>query len=164
MAHHKYEDHEVLLSDRENAKRYPYEWQLPENLVYCDYLEHLLLHILICEKFLKKDVTGKFMRTFEDENTSTTDWLRIQGITVFIAPLLNDFYSGWTPKLEWMRKCLSLIENDKHVYLVLLKRFKTNCKYNFLYREEYLYSSFNEYYGYWSKQKNKKIFDEIKKL
>lgn len=34
--------------DRNIAQRYPFEWQKKENIVYCDYLEHLLLHVLIC--------------------------------------------------------------------------------------------------------------------
>ena len=50
--HHKYEDHAIMLSTKEYAMKNPYEWQLKENLVYCDFLEHLLLHILICEMSL----------------------------------------------------------------------------------------------------------------
>lgn len=49
IAHHKFEDHGIMLSDKSFAMKNPYEWQLPENIVYCDYLEHLYLHILICE-------------------------------------------------------------------------------------------------------------------
>ena len=49
LAHHKYEDRAIMLSNKEFAKNNPFEWQKAENIVYCDYLEHLLLHILICE-------------------------------------------------------------------------------------------------------------------
>ena len=49
FAHHKYEDHAILLSNKKFAMKNPYEWQFAENIVYCDYLEHLYLHILICE-------------------------------------------------------------------------------------------------------------------
>lgn len=41
FVHHKYEDQAIRLSHPEIAKNYPYEWQLPENLIYCDFLEHL---------------------------------------------------------------------------------------------------------------------------
>ena len=49
VAHHKAEDKMMLLSNKSFAERYPYEWQKKENIVYCDYLEHLLLHVLICK-------------------------------------------------------------------------------------------------------------------
>ena len=47
LAHHKYEDHAIMLSTKEFAMQNPFEWQLAKNIVYCDYLEHLFLHILI---------------------------------------------------------------------------------------------------------------------
>ena len=43
--HHKYEDHAIMLGNPEYAKKNPYEWQKKENLVYCNLLEHLLLHL-----------------------------------------------------------------------------------------------------------------------
>ena len=49
IAHHKFEDHAIMLSNPEYAMDNPFEWQLAKNIVYCDYLEHLFLHILICE-------------------------------------------------------------------------------------------------------------------
>ena len=49
FAHHKYEDHAISLADKNHAMFEPFEWQEAINIVYCDYLEHLLLHILICE-------------------------------------------------------------------------------------------------------------------
>ena len=49
IAHHKFEDHAIMLSEKNHAMKNPYEWQLARNIVYCDYLEHLFLHILICE-------------------------------------------------------------------------------------------------------------------
>ena len=32
IAHHKYEDHAVMLSTKRFAMNNPYEWQMPENL------------------------------------------------------------------------------------------------------------------------------------
>ena len=45
--HHKFEDHAIRLSKKDFAINHPFEWQLAKNLIYCDFLEHLLLHILI---------------------------------------------------------------------------------------------------------------------
>ena len=49
VAHHKFEDHAILLANKNFAMKNPFEWQLAKNIVYCDYLEHLFLHLLICE-------------------------------------------------------------------------------------------------------------------
>lgn len=47
FCHHKKEDICILLNVPFFAAGCPAEWQHPENLVYCDYLEHLLLHYMI---------------------------------------------------------------------------------------------------------------------
>ncbi len=49
IAHHKKEDTMIMLSTKAFAQICPFEWQKKENIVYCDYLEHLLLHVLICK-------------------------------------------------------------------------------------------------------------------
>jgi hypothetical protein len=48
IAHHKMEDRAIMIADKNQAQLYPFEYQRKENIVYCDYLEHLWLHILIC--------------------------------------------------------------------------------------------------------------------
>ena len=86
FTHHKYENQGIMLSEAKYAKNNPYEWQLAENLVYCNYLEHLLLHI----KIFKEDkldlrrgiITG------------------VGGVVNFLVPTLNDIYSGWEPKQD----------------------------------------------------------------
>ena len=147
LAHHKFEDRVSKLSDKDIARSYPFEWQAPENIVYCDYLEHLLLHILICESKL--------------ENPSEGEIVGVGGIIQYIIPELNDVYSGWKTAQKWRTVCHSKIINDKDVYLLLLKRFLTNC-YLYPYCDtKYLLSSCNAQYGLWEKENNRKIFDEI---
>ena len=68
-----------MLCEKVWAQKNPYEWQKKENLVYCDYLEHLLLHILIC-RFPAKDKNPK-------ENVG------IGGIVNYLIPKLNDVFS-----------------------------------------------------------------------
>ncbi len=150
LAHHKYEDHAIMLSTKEYAMRNPYEWQLAENIVYCDYLEHLFLHILICEN------------PAEDHNLFEA--VGVGGVINFIVPELNDVYSGFETKQPWRKTCHNLIKNDKDVYFALLKRFKNTCKNNPFYTDNCLFTSFNEKFGLWSREKNKKIFEEIKVL
>ena len=47
FVHHVKETEIDDLSVPECAREYPWEYQQPDNLCYCNYLEHLLLHILI---------------------------------------------------------------------------------------------------------------------
>ena len=147
FAHHKFEDHAIMLSHQEYAKHNPYKWQLAKNIVYCDYLEHLLLHILICE------YPAKNKNKYED--------VGIGGVVNFIVPTLNDFYSGWQSSLPWQENCLNVIKNDKDVYIALLRRFKKNCNQYSTYTEDCLHTSFNEENGSWSADKNNDLFKEI---
>jgi len=61
--HHIDEDKGGNLSNPCSARRQPFEWQKKERLVYCNLLEHLILHIKIAilrqkTKF-KKPLTSK---------------------------------------------------------------------------------------------------------
>lgn len=150
LAHHKFEDHAIKLSSPEYAKRNPFEWQSAENIVYCDYLEHLFLHILICE--------------FPADNHNLNESVGGGGIFEYLIPQLNDFYSGWKPNKEWEQNCYNLIKNDKAVYLALVKRFKEFYEDNPAFKIEFLLYSYNEQFGLWSKTLNQEIFEEIKKL
>ena len=150
FAHHKFEDRAIMLSNKNFAMRNPYEWQLAKNIVYCDYLEHLFLHILICEN------PSKDKNKFEA--------VGIGGVVNFIVPMLNDYYSGWNTKLTWLQTCLDRIAKDIDLYLLLLSRFKKNCSDYPTYTENCLYRSENSQYGTWDIEKNKNIFDKIKEI
>lgn len=145
FVHHKYEDQAIRLSHPEIAKNYPYEWQLPENLIYCDFLEHLFLHVLICEK-------------------SIDFRLGIGGLLVFMIPELNDWFSGFDKMEQWQKNCWNVIKNDEEVYLILLKRLKEHFQMKETDCIENLCVSFNESFGTWSKDNNKVIFEKIQAL
>lgn len=147
ITHHKFEDRAIMLSTKEFAMNNPFEWQLAENIIYCDYLEHLLLHILICE--------------CPSAEKNQFEVVGIGGVINFIVPELNDFYSGWATNQEWRKNCHNRIKDDKDVYILLLKRFKTNCCNYPFFTSECLLTSFNEKYGLWSKKQNSKLFEEI---
>ena len=109
IAHHKAEDKMIMLSTKAFAEKCPYDWQKKENIVYCDYLEHLLLHVLICkypspDRFPLADVG-------------------IGGVVNFIVPELNDLYSGWVTGQPWRLNCHKKVIDDKEVYLKILKIF-----------------------------------------
>lgn len=147
--HHIYEDHAIMLSDKNWAQKNPYEWQLPENLCYCDLLEHLLLHILICE--------------YPSSDKNLLEAVGIGGVLNFIVPELNDVYSGYESGLAWQRKCHSIIKENKDVYLELIKRAKKLEGYSG-YVEEHIYRSMGARYGTWSDRQNKKLYEELRKI
>ena len=144
--HHKYEDHAIMLGNPEYAKKNPYEWQMKENLVYCDLLEHLLLHQLICE--------------YPDDNKNKNEQVGIGGVVNFIVPELNDVYSGWVSKLPWQQNCHNAIIKDKDVYLQVLKRYK-DFHDNNPFIVKWLLKSYNKQFGLWSDEKNAELYEEI---
>lgn len=150
LAHHKFEDHAIMLSTREYAMNNPYEWQLAQNIVYCDYLEHLFLHILICE--------------YPAEDRNIFEAVGVGGVVNFIVPELNDLYSGWITNQAWRKACHNVVIDDKNVYLALLKRFKTSCKDYPFYTDDCLFTSYNEQFGLWSKEQNAELFQIIAEL
>ena len=150
VAHHKMEDTMVMLSTKAIAQMCPFEWQQKQNIVYCDYLEHLLLHVLICK--------------YPSDNKVDIANVGIGGVVNFIVPELNDLYSGWKTSQPWRENCHHRVINDKEVYLEIIKQFIEIESENADFNISILFSSFNEQYGIWSKQKNKDIYSEIIKL
>jgi hypothetical protein len=140
----------IMLSTKAFAEMCPYEWQKKENIVYCDYLEHLLLHVLICK--------------YPNPDKLPMADVGIGGVINFLVPELNDVYSGWVSKQAWRINCHRIIEKDKNVYLSILKMFIEYIKTEKNYNEDILHTSFNEEYGGWSRKKNKLLYYEIDDL
>ena len=140
LCHHTREDEAPMLCNPSFAKVYPFEYQEAKNLCYCDYLEHLFLHMLIFEKTI--NCAGRVLGN--------------GGITEFLVPELNDFYSGFKPKAAWQQKCIKRVIRNKAVYLKLLKRYRDTSKDNMFYM-----SSFNEKFGNWDLEKNRQLIEEI---
>lgn len=101
VCHHIKEYEVPKLSTKGTASYYPYEYQAPENLVYCDCLEHLLLHIMI---YKQSDYLG----------------VGLGGAVVFMIPQLNDLYSNYVFRQEYMTWLRYKIVANKAVYLKLI--------------------------------------------
>ena len=54
FCHHVKEDEGYLLNKPEPARQQPFLWQQPEYLVYCNILEHLILHLKIAQEKNKR--------------------------------------------------------------------------------------------------------------
>lgn len=151
LAHHKAEDKMIMLSNKNIAQKAPFEWQRKENIVYCDLLEHLLLHVKICEY-----PSPAALPVFD---------VGVGGVVNFIVPELNDLYSGWETKQDWRKNVHAKVINDKDVYIEILREFVEWAQEN---REDIkpgaLRTSFNEQYGLWSRLRNRALYHEIDKL
>ena len=129
FAHHKCEDRALKLGDIEWAHSQPYEYQLAENLVYCDWLEHLFLHILITEASLPYPSIP----------------VGINGIQYYFIPQLNDFYAGLSMTMApWEQNCFNKIKDDLDCYKTLLKRYKETCHNHPLFDNDVFKSSYME--------------------
>lgn len=149
LAHHKKEDTMISLSNKEIAKRCPFEWQSKENIVYCDYLEHLWLHILICKYPSSEEVSGL---------------VGFGGAVDFLIPELNDLYSGFETKQPWQKNCHDKVKDDKDVYIEMLKQFVEIEKDSGYFDISRLCRSYNEKYGEWTNEKNSELYKEITAL
>lgn len=113
------------MSEYQRVKEYTY-------LEYCDYLEHLLLHVLICKY----------------PSNATADFINagIGGIVEFIVPELNDLYSGWLTNQTWRKNCHDKVSADKEVYLEILRQFIEIMKFDPDFKVNMLCCSFNQQY------------------
>ena len=147
--HHIFEDHGIDLSKEPFASKNPWEWQKRENLCFADYLEHLFLHILICQ--------------YPSKNANKGEAVGIGGVVKWLVPALNDFYSGLVPE-KWHEKTgFAKIANDRDVYVLLVRRFLN-------YQEEHnnphidfkpsrVFRSFHK--KIWDATKNEELYCEI---
>ena len=137
LVHHIFENRDDLIGDPKIARQFPYDWQEPQNLVYADILEHLLLHIMIAE--------------FDPDNCMQIRW---------VVPNLNDFFSGWEPE-EDKKAMYESIRNEKAVYFELLKRLAGTGDL----LEKFLPAlSFNVLAGRWSWKSNDPLLAEINRM
>lgn len=151
FAHHVDEDKMIMLSEKKIAQMCPFEWQLKDRIVYCDYLEHLFLHSLICK--------------FPNVNKIPNVDVGIGGVVNFLVPELNDMYSGFPVSQPWKQNCFNVVKNDFDVYLVIIEYFIKWLKET---RKDQsvsvLLTSFNQKFGLWSTDKNEVVFKEIRNI
>ena len=107
--HHIKENEITGLSNKEKASNYQTEYQQPQNLCYCDYLEHMLLHIMIFEEDL--------------ENNSNMNIVGILGVVNHMVKRLNDFYcKDLVGYKDYEINAYHKIKDDIDVYLGIIKR------------------------------------------
>lgn len=107
--HHIDEDKAILLSNDNYARQNPFEYQKADRLVYCNLLEHFLLHILIVEEPKNKDANQNEIQG-------------IGGAVCIMSKQLNDLYNGYKYSLKWMINTTNVVKYDYDSYILMLKR------------------------------------------
>lgn len=92
--------------ENEKGKKY----QSPEMLCYCDWLEHLLLHIMI------------------GEETAGTTNLGLEGCFTYLLPALRDFFEYGKKTCNYNAAYYDVISGDKDVFEALLARYNETVK------------------------------------
>lgn len=120
--HHIDEKKILNISDKNFIKRnkIPFDYQKKERLVYCDLIEHNILHVLI-----SKETSLEFGHL---------------GLIAFLVPIIEQWYLDQIiPNPAWMKNCYN------KSFLVPQEAFNILKKMNEILGESY-YNSLSEYY------------------
>lgn len=110
QCHHIDEDKAIMLSTPKSAKEYPFDYQRADRLVYCNILEHLILHVKI-----SAEITKGFVDPFVRPGRG--------GALNYIIPQMNDYFNGYKPKSNYQKKMFSLVKDNFDDYIKVLKYF-----------------------------------------
>lgn len=92
------------LSDPAMARQFDYVYQHAENLTYCNYIEHLIIHIKI--NILRKRQLGHYIN---------------DGLVNFMIPELNDWYRYRIKLKPWQEVAFDLIKENYNDYCELVE-------------------------------------------
>ena len=92
------------LSDPAMARQFDYMYQHAENLTYCNYIEHLIIHIKI--NILRKEQLGHYIN---------------DGLVNFMIPELNDWYRYRIKLKPWQEVAFDLIKENYSDYCELIE-------------------------------------------
>ncbi len=119
--HHIDEDKAILLSNDNYAKANPFGYQKASRLVYCNLLEHLLLHVKIAAEP-------------KADGANENELQGIGGAINFICKELNDIYAGKEYKEEWRKKVADAVKDSFDDYILILKYLWQVVEKNTLYK------------------------------
>ena len=122
ICHHIDEDKAIMLCNDEYAKRNPFKYQKADRLVYCNILEHFLLHIKIAEEP-------------RNPNANDNELPGIGGAVNLICRQINDYFNGYDFQREWQVIQMSILEGHFEDYIQMLQHLWEVVKRNPVYLE-----------------------------
>lgn len=96
-----------MLCNDKFAANNPFEYQKADRLVYCNLLEHLLLHVKIAEN--------------PSPDANENELPGIGGVINFICKDLNDIYSGKEFADEWRKNVANKVKDNFDDYIIILR-------------------------------------------
>ena len=120
FCHHIDEDKGYMLSHTGCALEQPFEYQKAERLVYCNYIEHLLLHILIG----KNAFWSKHQKLIVPKQFS---YFIVPGVS-YICSEINLLYDQNGSSVEWRNRCFKEIENNFESSVYISAKNNTGLK------------------------------------
>ena len=124
FCHHIDEDKGFKLSDKSSAIKYPFDYQRANRLVYCNYLEHLMLHIRIgIEMYWRK----RAKLTLPSE----IPYLVNPGFGV-LAQEINTLFDETGSTQPWRQRCFEEIKDNYDEYIYVLRWFLTYIDKNYV--------------------------------
>ena len=105
--HHIDEDKAIMLSNDKFAAANPFEYQKANRLVYCNLLEHLLLHVKIAEN--------------PNAQANENELPGIGGAINFICKDLNDIYAGKEFTDDWRKTVAEKVKDNFDDYIAILR-------------------------------------------
>lgn len=112
--HHDAENKYILLARPDVARKFSYKWQQPNKLTYCNFLEHMILHLLI------------FKETKELSKKSDNQILGLGGLVDFQIPFEGNPALVAARRNEYMTRGKGesqlFIKANEQVYFEILKQ------------------------------------------
>lgn len=113
LCHHIDEDKAINLSSTPFALEYPFKYQKANRLVYCNYLEHLALHIQIWKmKGLYKEYPARGVMQKQ---------LYVAPGVVHVCRDINELYQKGENNEGWKRRCYDEIKDNYDDYIFILQ-------------------------------------------
>ena len=111
--------YDVPISEIDDFPDHPFKVKIDED-IYCNLLEHLLLHVKIAEN--------------PSENANDGELPGIGGAINFICKDLNDIYAGKEPADEWRKKVAEKVKDSFEDYIAILRYLWNVVESNPLYK------------------------------
>lgn len=111
ICHHVREDVGVNLNSSYQGGLQPWDWQKKENLVYCNWIEHLILHIKI----------AVFRQRSKLKKLSDIRSFFTSGGIFMICSDINDVFMLNGTTIAWRKRCYQEICDNYQEYILLLK-------------------------------------------
>lgn len=131
FCHHIDEDKAIKLSDKSSAIMYPFNYQRANRLVYCNYLEHLMLHMRIgIETYWKEhaDLT----------QPSEIPYFVNPGFGI-LAHEINMLFAERGSTVQWRQRCFEEISDNYDDYIYILRCFLSSIEKNFVFGKAIFY-------------------------